>query len=314
MSDRDPDRAGGAFMRRLGDAAQGTARTLGALASMVDAPGSSKLPLSLLAWRVLRRSNQRRIRRRCAVVQTSAGVALCRVLGHFKMYVDPRDHGHAVHLMLDGYWEMAVTQAVAALLPPGATAVDIGANQGYYTMLMAGLVGPEGRVHAVEPHPHMAGLLRRSVMANGFRDRVVVHEQPVGARDGDEVVLHAEEELPSGGFVQPAPEGVAGTMRTVTIDTVAGHRPVDFVKIDAEGAEMAAWEGMHGTLALGRPMVVVMEFVLDRVPDAAGFLADVRAQGFSLSYIDARRGIQPVAADRIFAAPSNQEWMLLLRR
>lgn len=286
---------------------------LGALSTALDAPGFGNLSLAPLAWRVLRGSNQRRIRRRCMVVQTAEGVALCRVLGRFKMYVDPRDHGHAVHLMLDGYWEMAVTQAVASLVRPGAVCVDVGANQGYYTLLLAGLAGPEGRVHAVEPHPHMAGLLRRSVMANGFAHQVTVHEAPVGARDGDPVVLLSQVELPSGGHVVPAAEQ-DGALRTVTVDTLLDGGPADFVKIDAEGAEMAAWAGMQATLALGRPMTLVMEFVLDRVGDPAGFLADVRAQGFGLSSIHARHGIQPVAADRILASRGDQEWMLLLRR
>ncbi len=59
--------------------------------------------------------------------------ALCRVLGRYKMFVDTSDNSLSPHLMLDGYWEMWLTEALARAIRPGMTVVDVGANLGYFT-------------------------------------------------------------------------------------------------------------------------------------------------------------------------------------
>ena len=54
---------------------------------------------------------------------------------------------------------MWLTEAVEAALKPGMVAIDVGANVGYFSMLMAERVGSAGRVQAFEPNPSMAGWL-----------------------------------------------------------------------------------------------------------------------------------------------------------
>ena len=86
--------------------------------------------------------------------------ALCRVLSRYKLLLDTRDLGFAAHVLLDGYWEMWLTIFMCRHIQPGMVAIDVGANFGYYTVLMADLVGPEGHVFAVEPNPVVAALLQ----------------------------------------------------------------------------------------------------------------------------------------------------------
>jgi hypothetical protein len=76
---------------------------------------------------------------------------LCRILGRYKIYVDSHDWGISPHLMLDGVWEIRTTEVVVDLLLPGMTAIDVGANLGYFTLLMAGLCGPSGRCSRSSP-------------------------------------------------------------------------------------------------------------------------------------------------------------------
>src|SRR5208337_857429 len=71
------------------------------------------------------------------------------------------------------------TLAVARHVRQGYCCVDVGANCGYYTLLLASLIGPEGRVWACEPIPSMVPLLRQSVQLNGFESRVEVVETAV---------------------------------------------------------------------------------------------------------------------------------------
>ena len=77
---------------------------------------------------------------------------------------------------------MWLTEALSAVLTKGAVAVDIGANLGYFTLLMAELVGPAGAVHAFEPNPAIADRLARSCDIDGYSERVTVIATPCGPR------------------------------------------------------------------------------------------------------------------------------------
>jgi predicted O-methyltransferase YrrM len=59
-------------------------------------------------------------------------------------------------LVLDGFWEAWVTLALARYIRPGFYSVAVGANYGYYSMLMAAACGREGYVLASEPNPVLA--------------------------------------------------------------------------------------------------------------------------------------------------------------
>lgn len=299
-------------MRYVDRVRRAVLRVLGPLLAF-DARDGSRLSLAPLAWPAMRRVNQRRIRARCMALWVSDGVAACRVLGRFKMYVQADDHAHAAHLMFDGYWEMPVTEVVAALVRPGMVAVDAGANQGYYTLLLAELVGPDGRVHAVEPNPRMVALVGRSLAVNGLAGRVRLHAEALGGPVARRVVLRVPEGTPSGAYVEDAGDAAGATV-TRSLDAILGDGRLDFIKIDAEGSEMAIWEGMRGILGRGAPLIVVMEFLLDRAPDAAGFLDEVAGLGFTLSCVDARQGLRAVTAGEVLASAGDVEWMLVLRR
>ena len=52
--------------------------------------------------------------------------ALCRILGRYKFYVDTRDRGFGSNVLLDGFWEMWLTKAIARIVRPDMVAIDIG--------------------------------------------------------------------------------------------------------------------------------------------------------------------------------------------
>jgi hypothetical protein len=68
-------------------------------------------------------------------------VSLCKILTKYKMYVDTRDMGIVPHLMMDGYWESWLTQCLARIVKDGDVCLDIGANLGYYSLMMSELSG-----------------------------------------------------------------------------------------------------------------------------------------------------------------------------
>lgn len=259
--------------------------------------------------------NEARIRALCHNAYLGGGTAICRVLGRYKMFVDTRDVGLSPHLLLDGYWEMWVTEAMLGLLREGMVAVDVGANLGYFTLVMADRCGASGRVHAFEPNPQMVARLRQTLEVNGFGPRTVVHPVPLSDRDGAVVELVVPDGEPKNGYIVPRPDGAQDAMlKTRRLDTVKGLDRVDFIKVDAEGAEEGIWRGMEGVLRQGGPLTVILEYTRDRYSDPEGFLRDMLSHGFSLSVIDPWAGIRPVAVAEVLSGPANADWMLVLRR
>lgn len=244
-------------------------------------------------------------------------MAVTQVLGRYKMYVDPGDYSLAVHLMMDGYWEMWLTEELMRVVKPGMVVADVGANLGYFTLIMADLVGAAGHVLAFEPNPHAAMLLQRSLRANGMGDWASIEQSPLGAISGLPVTLCFNPELAGGAFVNDGANGdfsMAIPHVTRRFDDHPRAHQVAVVKIDAEGSEERIWEGMAGLIAGDALRIVVLEWCSFRYADPGHFLDSILGAGFSLAYIDPLKGVVPLARDALLAQAPNEEWLLLLRR
>lgn len=269
-------------------------------------------------WLNRHRRNVRRIliRNRTRPIYVGGEDVLCTVLGRYKMFVDARDISLAPHLMVDGAWEMWVTEAVAALLRPGMIAADVGANLGYFTMIMADICRG-GHVHAFEPNPRMAGLLWRNMLINGFERRTTLHADALGDEDGRLAHLVVPEMQQGGAhLVDAAGVGDRASLPLALrrLDGIPGARDAELVKVDAEGSEQAIWRGMAGMIAGTRLHTVLLEFAPVRTPDPAAFLAEIEAAGFSLGYVHESRGMVSATREDLLGSHPHEERMLLLRR
>src|SRR5262245_6312972 len=89
-------------------------------------------------------------------------------LGAASFYCDLRDT-ISREACFTGRYEPQETVLATRILRPGMVAFDIGANWGYFTLVCAHLVGPGGRVVALEPHPRLASILRHNVRSNDLQ-------------------------------------------------------------------------------------------------------------------------------------------------
>ena len=111
------------------------------------------------------------IRTRCRSQYLGDYEILCRCLGRYSMFLDTRDVGFASHILMDGFWEYWVTRFMVEIIQPDFRVLDIGANFGYYSLLLSDLVGSNGFCLAVEPNPQVARKLKKNLAINGFASR-----------------------------------------------------------------------------------------------------------------------------------------------
>lgn len=146
------------------------------------------------------------------------------------------------------YWPAAEWLPLA-----GDTVVDVGANAGVFTLATARIVGPKGRVVAIEPNPEVLGRLAANVRGNGFDDRVTILPIAIADHTGRGLVLD-ESGNSTVARVQVLTEGEATSSDTVGVRTLddaledlgVGH--VDFLKVDVEGLERSVIAGAARTL------------------------------------------------------------------
>lgn len=243
-------------------------------------------------------------------------MALCRVLGKFLMYVDTRDQSLAPHLMMNGYWEMWVTQAVVNYVKPGMRCIDVGANFGYYSLLLAELVGDGGEVTAYEPQRALAELLRSSASVNGLR--VVTKENAVGVSSNlpFSKTLHVDPaRLGSTSFRRF--DGATEVFGAVVASLSGDHPvyPVDFVKIDVQGAELEVLAGMKHLIERSPNIAIAMEFTPSEHEDPAAAIRSLHEDyGLQVRAIGTDGLIRQISTDAAIVPDTGDHRMLWLTR
>jgi len=177
----------------------------------------------------------------------------------------------------------------------GSTCFDVGAHVGFYTLLASELVGPKGRVFAFEPLPRNVAYLRRHLELNRTGN-VTVFEAAVSDSAGQASFEEAESSLmgrlsPGGGL----------RVKTLALDGLLSKGEIpspNFIKIDAEGAEMHVLTGAQRLLADARPTI----FLATHSPELHRQCCDLlTSAGYSLDPIV---GEDVQTCDEILATPS----------
>ena len=187
--------------------------------------------------------------------------------GH-KIFLDPSDNDLTPHLLLGRHWEYPVERLMVRLLRPGQCCLDIGANIGYHTLVMAYCVGTSGEVHGFEPHPVVARLLRATIAVNGLADRVKLHEVALTDHDGEVTLLVMPDHLGSGHVSPIGHEEAYGTGKIAfkvparRLDDMFGPdaQPISLIKMDIEGGEAWALRGGAALLERSPDVRVIMEW------------------------------------------------------
>jgi len=177
-----------------------------------------------------------------------------------KMLLDAFDMVLSKTLFFTGVWEKEVTDLLRAITKEGMVLVDVGAHIGYFTLLGARLVGKTGIVCAFEPGITNYTLLTKNVWLNGYENVIRVNKAVT-----DEVgtaSLFLNEDNSGDHSLRPSWGQKKIDVETTSLDRffeASGFWP-DIIKMDIQGAEMAALRGMDGLIRANPSLKLIIEF------------------------------------------------------
>jgi FkbM family methyltransferase len=196
-------------------------------------------------------------------------------------------------------YEAPTVDLLARLSPRTAVFIDVGANIGLYSLMMAAL-NPATEVHAVEPVPAIFSLLRRNAALNGFPN-LRLHQLAIGNATGTTEIhvpvdhlVPIEASLLAGFRPNTAPVAVQVATLDSFVDRLGGG-DVSLVKIDTEGTTADVLEGAQSLLVRQRPHLICE--VLSGVPSESrvgAMLEEIGYSGFSMTAAGPRRSAEIV--------------------
>ncbi|MGA8849136.1 MAG: FkbM family methyltransferase [Dehalococcoidia bacterium] len=206
------------------------------------------------------------------------------------------DNGIGTHLFLRGGYAQARVSEIRGIVKEGDIVIDIGANIGYFTILLAKLVGPEGKVYALEPDPRSCHLLQRTIERNGWT-HVIVEQKAVSNKAG-QFLLYQTESWAANALT---PTGHIGTVKVqvITLDEfLSNEGHIDFVKMDMDGSEPLAIEGMAQLIQRSPSLRVLAEYqpgnLKQYLSDPLDFITIAEQHGLKLTAIlDTDKGRLP---------------------
>ena len=176
-----------------------------------------------------------------------------------------------------GDYELNTTNFIYNNLEEGDVFVDIGANAGYFTIIAASKVGEDGLVYAFEPNPKLSENLKLSLEKNNLSKRVEVINKAISNSDSKTEELYMSNDNSNDGISSLKPgeihleSGDLSKLNTMEVETITfdnfiinkSKNNIKIIKIDIEGAEYEALQGMHDFLVSNKPKYLICETTMN---------------------------------------------------
>jgi FkbM family methyltransferase len=182
-------------------------------------------------------------------------------VGEATVVINPRDPVVSGALAFRVY-EKSEIAFIRRVCKPGLTMLDIGANVGLYTALAGTQIGPLGKVIAFEPDPESFALLQQTAAANNLVNVQLV-QAAASNSDGSALLFTSSENRGDNRLYHFEMTDGSVLVRTVKLDDYledSGISSVDLIKIDVQGYEGIALEGLERTISRSNNLRMLMEF------------------------------------------------------
>ncbi len=189
------------------------------------------------------------------------------------------------------------TYHIKKLLPKGAVVCDVGANFGYYSLVLAAFLKGNGRLFAFEPNPTTRIRLERNIALNDLGDVIAVIPYALSDEPGTLRMTSIGASNTGGAYICRAGET---EIEVTTLDSICARQQLtrlDFVKIDVEGFEARVLRGADYCLRTFQPILLV-ELMSEQLERAGSTPAEVasllRDYGYVL-HVTERDRLLPLA-------------------
>jgi len=162
-----------------------------------------------------------------------------------------------------GEYEPSMRAVLQKYLPSGGVFIDLGANEGYFSVLASGIAGPSGKVIAVEPQSRLQSVIQANLNLNQCKN-VRLIRAVVSAASGT-ATLELASEMNTGGsslFKNTAYSVKTESVQSLTLAELldlTGVGACDLMKVDVEGAEYDIFMGSESILLTGRIKNIALE-------------------------------------------------------
>lgn len=181
-------------------------------------------------------------------------------IGGHKMFLDSRD---SLCLSINGVYEPLETEIIKKEVKSGDIVLDIGAHIGYYTLILAKIVGENGKVFAFEADPTNFNLLKKNIITNGYKNVILIHNAV--SNENKKIKLYLCEynngmhRIYKSKFCSSYIE-IESTRLDDYFEKINFNKQINFVKMDVEGAELDVLRGMSLLLDKNKKLKIVTEF------------------------------------------------------
>ncbi len=146
-----------------------------------------------------------------------------------------------------------------SLVNDGDFVLDIGANEGLYSLLAADKVGTSGLVASIEPNPETLIMLERNIKANNCSQVTCIPAAVADRASEARFMAHDERGHLFAHLAAPGEQGLVTLVDVTTVDAIveAAGRPVHGLKIDVEGAELSVLAGATKSIREYSPWLMI---------------------------------------------------------
>jgi len=198
--------------------------------------------------------------RLCQLLQAPGCPVALHLLSGISIWTDIH-HGMTRWILTNDIGETATAKVLDEILRSGDMVVDVGANIGYFSLLSARRIYPNGRVFAFEPGARARRAMMANVALNRWANIISISDAAVGERRGRSYLqtFRAGCEHLSVLKERAEREGNFETVPVVSIDETCAETEyrVKLIKVDVEGREWEVLRGADSTIRRWKPYLIV---------------------------------------------------------
>ena len=224
-------------------------------------------------------------------LQVSDDEVIVKIFSDVKISLSLKDISVTPHLALDGIWERDVTFAWLRALRKSDIVLDIGANFGYFGLLAAQQThGYGGRTIFFEANPNLIANIQKTLSINNYHEFSQIENVAVSNKKGQVTLNILQDYIGSSsvnsmehldeyiGNKMPLKKQSSVKVQAVSIDDYCVDNAIknlDLIKMDIEGYEDTAYEGMRKAIESSKGVTMFIEFTKNSYKKPEAFYSDM---------------------------------------